>query len=97
MSLMQGVDDMVEAGVNCNTSKGEDSAWHKYYLPYCRNMRTAPWREHEALRRPRHEGWRHLRRRLDGRRLRMDPARLAHVVVAAARAAPRRPVAAAVG
>ena len=53
--LLATVDDMVDAGVNENTSKGEESAWHKYYLPYCRLMRTATWREYEARRRPRHE------------------------------------------
>ena len=53
--LMRSVDDMIQFGVNANTSKGEQSAWNKYYLPYCTSMRTSPWREFEARRRPANE------------------------------------------
>jgi hypothetical protein len=55
IELMDGVDEMIDAGVNDSTYRGEESAWRKYYLPYCRAMRTAPWREFEARRRPAHE------------------------------------------
>ena len=42
--------------LNDNTGKGEESAWRKYYLPYCREMNTAPWRCFEAHTHPLREG-----------------------------------------
>ena len=39
--LLDAVDAAVDDGVNHNTAKGEKSAWHKYYLPYCRMLRIA--------------------------------------------------------
>ena len=42
----------IERGVNVNTRAGEVSAWHKYYLPYCKLVGAAPWRNFEAARGP---------------------------------------------
>lgn len=54
--LMRDVDDAINEGVNANTSRGEVSAWSKYYTPYCRMLRTALWRGVEAVKFPLREG-----------------------------------------
>ena len=53
---MEGVDDAIADGVNDNTSKGEASAWKRYYLPYCARLRTAAWRGMQAAVHPVREG-----------------------------------------
>ena len=75
--------------LNDNTGKGEESAWRKYYLPYCREMNTAPWRCFEAHTHPLREGaflcgfamrvWSKMKpRRKNDRRPRVDSVR--HVI-----------------
>ena len=53
--LVAAAETLIDEGVNDNTSKGEHSAWYKYYMPFCKRMKTAPWREFEYRRRPLHE------------------------------------------
>ena len=54
--LMCGVDEAIADGVNDNTSKGEHSAWTRYYLPYCARLRTTAWRGVQAAINPVREG-----------------------------------------
>ena len=71
--LLQSVDKAIDDGVNPRTANGENSAWHKYYVPYCRTMRTACWRQYEAWNNPAREAaflsgfvmyvWDHMRPR----------------------------------
>ena len=42
--IVHDMEETIECGRNANTRKGELSAWRKYYLPYCRRLRTSPWR-----------------------------------------------------
>ena len=42
--LLYDMDAAVEDGRNKNTRKGELSAWRRYYAPYCKLLRTSPWR-----------------------------------------------------
>ena len=53
--VCNAVDAAIADGVNERTSKGEDSAWNRYYVPFCRKMRTAVWRTYEAALNPRRE------------------------------------------
>ena len=53
--LMNGVEDAIARGVNPNTAAGEDSAWRRYYLPYCARLRTAAYRGFEAASHPMRE------------------------------------------
>ena len=47
--LFNRVDDTVDAGINANTANGERSAWTKYFVPFCKLMRTPTWRGPQAV------------------------------------------------